>query len=90
MRPAARLLVAIEAFHLLAVVGQFAIDAGPPTLVAAVEGTTPAVTFLLSVGLFAVSGRVGEPAAGRRLPAKLALVGVMAAGVWLVSSEDRP
>ncbi len=60
-------------------------DAGTPSLVAAVEGTISGLTFLLSLALFALSRRYGEKEAGRRLVLKLVLVAAMAFGVWLVS-----
>lgn len=87
LRPAVRLIVVIELFHLLAVLaGQFAVNAGSPSLVAAVEATVPALTFLLSVLLFArTGGRYGESDARKRMPAKLLLVAVMAVGMWLVT-----
>jgi drug/metabolite transporter (DMT)-like permease len=86
LRPALRLIVVIELFHLLAVLaGQLAVNAGSPSLVAAAEATIPAFTFLLSLVLFARTGRYGEAEAGRRMPAKLTLVAVMTLGVWLVT-----
>lgn len=86
LRRAIRLIVLIEVFHLIALLlGQFAVAAGTPSRVAAAEATIPAFTFLMSVGLFAAFGRYGEAEARRHLGAKLVLVAILGAGVFLIS-----
>ena len=86
LRAAGGMLLVIEGVHLGAVfTGQLGVDAGSPSLVAAMEGTTSGLTFLLSLALYALTRRFGEEQAGRRLWLKLILVAVMALGVWMVS-----
>lgn len=86
IRRAAWLLIGIEVANLIAVAtSQYAISFGSPSLVASVEASIPAYTFLLSLVLYAVTRRYGEEEARHRLPAKLLLVAAMVFGVWLVS-----
>lgn len=86
IRPMMKFLVLIESANVIAVgISQYAVSFGRASLVAAVEAAIPAYTFAVSLLLYAVFGKYGEEAAKHRLPAKLALVGVMVVGVWLVS-----
>lgn len=80
------LLLGLETVNLVGVAtGQYAVSYGSPSLVAAVDSTIAAYTFLISMSLYAVFGKYGEAEAKENLPRKLLLVAVMAVGVWLVS-----
>jgi drug/metabolite transporter (DMT)-like permease len=86
LRPAFAMIVAIEVINLAALfLSQRAISLGVPSLVAAVESTIPAYTFLFSFVFVLITKRFGDPKALRRLPAKFLLGAVMAIGVWLLS-----
>jgi drug/metabolite transporter (DMT)-like permease len=79
-------LVGIEAVNLLALLlSQRAIDLGIPSLVAAVETTIPAHTFILSALMFSMTQRFGDSRSLLRLRLKIALLVVMIIGIWLVS-----
>ncbi len=80
------LLIAIEAINLLAVAAnQRALELGPASLVATVEATAPAFSFVLSAFLYGMTRKYGEPQAIQRLIPKLGLILMMAFGVWMVS-----
>ena len=86
IRPILRYLVAIEAANMAAIVtSQYAVSFGRASLVSSVEAAIPAYTFVVSLVLFRLFGKYGEPEAFQRLPAKAALVALMVVGVWLVS-----
>jgi len=86
LRPAIPMIVGIEIANLIALLmSQRAISLGDPSLVAAVESSIPAYTFVLAVLLLAMTKRFGDDEARHWLPFKLALVVVMAVGVWRVS-----
>lgn len=85
IRPAMRFLVVLELVNCAAVAcSQFAVAYGRPSLVAAVEATMPAFTFLFSMALFWRTGRFGEERARSRIVIKICLACVMAFGVWLL------
>jgi hypothetical protein len=86
LRSAISLLMLIEAADLLAIAtSHYAVNHGIPSLVAAVESTIPGYTFLFSFALYATTGKWGEQEARDHLFLKLALVVLLATGVWLVS-----
>lgn len=86
IREAYGLLLIIEAANLIAVAtSHYAVNHGIPSLVAAVESTIPGYTFLFSFALYATTGKWGEQEARDHLFLKLALVVLLAIGVWLVS-----
>lgn len=88
IRPAIGFLLFIEVVNIAAVgTSQFAVEAGSPSLVSAVEATMPAYTFFLALLLFRWTKSMGDEAAGRRFPLKIALSIVMGVGVWLVSGS---
>ena len=88
LKPAIPMLVGIEVINLVAYFfSQRAISLGAPSLVAAVESSIPAYTFVISAALFALIPRLGDPRAKERLWLKLLLVGAMAIGVGLVSDR---
>lgn len=89
IRPAIGFLLFIEVINIAAVgTSQFAVQAGRPSLVSAVEATMPAYTFFLALLLFRWTKSMGDEAAGRRLPLKIVLSIVMGVGVWLVSGAS--
>lgn len=80
------ILLVIELINLIALLmSQRAIALGVPSLVAAVETTIPAYTFILSVLLMRLSHRLCNPKALYRLRFKLLLLVGMMIGIWLVS-----
>jgi len=86
LRPAILMIVCIEIANLVALfMSQRAIDLGLPSLVAAVEASIPAYTFVLAIVLLATAKRYGDEEARHWLVFKFVLVAVMAVGVWLVS-----
>lgn len=86
IKPVWPFLLLIEVANLIAIgTSLYAVSFGSPSLVAAVEASIPAYTFLLSLFLFAVTRHLGEEEARHWLPLKLCLVGFMVFGVWLVS-----
>ena len=86
LRPAIPMIVGIEIANLIALfMSQRAIDLGVPSLVAAVEASIPAYTFVLAIVVLALTNRFGDEESRNWLVAKLLLVGFMALGVWLVS-----
>lgn len=76
----------IELINLVALLtSQRAIALGIPSLVAAVETTIPAYTFILSVGLYQFKFAWYDAKILRHLRLKLLLLGLMMIGIWLVS-----
>lgn len=87
LKPALGLILFIEVTNLIALmISQRAIDLGVPSIVAAVETAIPAYTFVLSSLLFLVTKRYGDEHSRKNLVRKLLLVGVMMAGMWMVSA----
>jgi drug/metabolite transporter (DMT)-like permease len=81
-----KFFVLIELANLAALASsQRAVSLGRPSLVAAVESTIPAYTFLLSMGLIVFLPKFGDPQSSKHLLSKLSLVGMMALSVWLVA-----
>lgn len=80
------LILLIEIANLIAIAtSQFAVNLAAPSLVSAVEASTPAYTFIVSLGLFAATKKYGEESAKKHLASKIFLVFNMVLGVWLVS-----
>ena len=78
--------IGIEAANLIALAfSQKAVDLGIPSLVAAVESTIPAYTFLISALLCLILPMIGDCNAMKKLPQKCAGIGLMIIGVLLVS-----
>lgn len=85
LRPAMHIFFGIEVINLFALASsQKAISLGNPSLVAAVETTVPAYTFLLSILLLKIWPPLGDPDALHKVFRKILLVALMAIGVWLV------
>ncbi len=79
-------LVMIEVANLLAVAAsQYAVEAGPAPLVATVEASLPAFTLGLSVLLYFLFRKFGDPESFQHISAKLTLTLLMLIGVWLIS-----
>lgn len=86
LRKAAFIFIFIEIFNLSALASsQKAVSLGSASLVAAVETTVPAYTFLLSLLLFSFGSRMGDALSEKKIYTKIALVAMMIFGVWLVS-----
>lgn len=82
----AKLFMLIELVNLAALASsQKAVSLGIPSLVAAVESTIPAYTFILSILLVIIAPKLGDPQSKTKLATKFSLVGVMTYGVLLVS-----
>lgn len=80
------LILLIEVANLIAIAtSQFAVNLAAPSLVSAVEASTPAYTFVISLSLYHLTKRYGEANAKRALAPKIFLVSIMVLGVWLVS-----
>lgn len=80
------LILLVEVANLIAIAtSQFAVNLAAPSLVSAVEASTPAYTFVISFSLFAMTKKYGEANAKRALLPKILLVSTMVLGVWLVS-----
>jgi drug/metabolite transporter (DMT)-like permease len=75
---ATKLFIAIEVINLIALAfSQRAVDLGIPSLVAAVESTIPAYTFLLLIILTILLPKFGDPTAKRNITKKLGLLILM-------------
>lgn len=86
IKPAINVFLIIEILNLCALAtSQKAIALGNPSLVAAVETSVPAYTFILSLILILFSSKFGDIETLKNLPLKFALVGLMIIGVFLVS-----
>jgi uncharacterized membrane protein len=86
LKPAAGILLGIEVINLFALAtSQRAVDLGIPSLVAAVETTIPAYTFILSIAMLSILPAFGDIESRAHLPKKLGLVGLMSAGVYLLA-----
>jgi uncharacterized membrane protein len=66
--------------------GQSAVKLGVPSLVSAIEASTPAYAFGLSL-LIATWQRRVDRETRRKLPVKWGLVGIMMLGVWLIGTS---
>ncbi len=86
LKPALPTVAGIEVVNLLAIYSRHrAVSLSHPSLIEAIATTQTAYTFLLSLLLYSLAPRLGDPQARRRLWAKLLLVGAMVFGVRLVS-----
>ncbi len=95
IKQALPIFVAIEVINLTALyAGQTAVKLGVPALVSAVEASTPAFTFGISmlintwkqrIDLRGIKRELHEPK--RKLSIKWGLVGLMIGGVWLVGMQ---
>jgi drug/metabolite transporter (DMT)-like permease len=86
LTPAVGILIGIEVINLLALASsQRAVDLGTPSLVAAVETTIPAYTFMLSIAMLSLLPMFGDTDSRKHLPKKLGLVGLMSAGVFMLA-----
>ncbi|GAB4386075.1 MAG: hypothetical protein Kow00121_51960 [Elainellaceae cyanobacterium] len=86
MQCSALVLFGIELLNLLALLlSQRAIALGIPALVAAVETTIPAYTFILSVVLYRFNLPLSDARVLHHFRLKLMLLGTMMAGICLVS-----
>jgi uncharacterized membrane protein len=85
IKPVFGLFILAEIANLLALASaQMAVNLGDPSLVAAVETTMPAFTFLLSI-FFISRLHISAQTLWHNFPHKITIVFVMALGVWLVS-----
>ncbi len=82
------IFIAIELINLVALYsGQIAVKLGVPVLVSAIEASTPAYAFGLSLLIATLRGQIdGETR--QKLPIKWGLVGLMMAGVWLIGTTS--
>jgi uncharacterized membrane protein len=79
--------ITIEIINLTALyTGQTAVKLGVPVLVSAIEASTPAFAFGISL-LIATCKRRIDRETNRKLPIKWGLVAVMMGGVWLISAR---
>lgn len=86
LKTAIHMFFGIELLNLFALAtSQRAISLGNPSLVAAVETTVPAYTFLLSIVFLKIYPKFGDTESLRHLLMKFFLVSLMALGVFLVA-----
>jgi drug/metabolite transporter (DMT)-like permease len=80
-----RVLVAIELLNWIALyLGQSAVKDGIPSLVSAIEASIPAFAFGLSMGIAFLNRQFDSYRKGLGL--KLAMIGLMMVGVWLIGT----
>jgi uncharacterized membrane protein len=88
IKQALPILMAIELVNWGALYcGQTAIKLGIPTLVAAIEASTPAYAFGLALLIARLQRRKVDRDAQRKLPIKWGLIGLMMTGVWLIGAS---
>jgi drug/metabolite transporter (DMT)-like permease len=81
-----RVLVAIELLNWVALyLGQSAVKDGIPSLVSAIEASIPAFAFGLSMGIAFLNRQFDSYRKGLGL--KLAMIGLMMVGVWLIGAS---
>jgi drug/metabolite transporter (DMT)-like permease len=87
VRPAIPIILGIEVVNLIALfLSQRAVSLGDPSLVAAVESSIPAYTFLITLLLLAATKRrYGDKQVRHWIELKFFMVAVMVCGVWFVS-----
>lgn len=86
LKKSAVLFLLIETANLCALAtSQKAISLGDPSLVAAVETSVPAYTFIMSLIFLLFGSKFGDAATYHKLHIKFILVIFMIIGVWLVS-----
>ncbi|OGJ54548.1 hypothetical protein A3D11_01770 [Candidatus Peribacteria bacterium RIFCSPHIGHO2_02_FULL_49_16] len=80
------IFLGIEFINLAALASsQGAVALGKASLVAAVESTMPAYTFVVSSAFFLWKPTLGDLRAHRRLPIKFSIIALMIAGVWITA-----
>ena len=86
IKQALPIFITIELINLVALyTGQTAVKLGVPVLVSAIEASTPAYAFGLSL-LIAIFQRRIDRETNRKLPTKWGLIGLMIMGVWLIGT----
>lgn len=86
IRPIFRLFLLIEGMNLLGYCAiELAVMLGSPSLVSAIETTTPGFVFVLSMVLASMSSVYGNPHTRHRLVVKFGSVAAMTLGVWLLA-----
>lgn len=86
LRSSVAIFVGVEIINLCALfTSQKAVDLGDPPLVAAVESTIPAYTFLFSFILLIFLPAFGDPVTRKHIIAKMLLVCMMVVGVYFVA-----
>ncbi len=84
IKSAVPVFIAIELINWVALyTGQIAVKLGVPVLVSAIQASTPAFAFGISL-LIAMSRRQIDTETKQNLPVKWSLVGLMIVGVWLI------
>lgn len=87
IKQALPVFIAIELINLMALyTGQLAVKFGIPVLVSAIEASTPAYAFGLSLLIAVCKQRVDRDSL-RNLPIKWGSIGVMMLGVWSIGSS---
>jgi drug/metabolite transporter (DMT)-like permease len=87
IKKALPILILIELINWAAFyAGQAAVNLGVPSLVSAIEASTPAYAFGLSL-LIATLRRQTDIDTRRKLPIKWGLVGMMMIGIWLIGAS---
>lgn len=93
IRQALRIFITIELINLVALyTGQIAVKLGVPVLVSAIEASTPAYAFGLSLLITTLQRRGVQPDLAensQKLPMKLGLVGLTIVGVWLLGTTEQ-
>ena len=83
---AGKLFVLVEFINVIALIcAQRAISLGDPSLVAAIETTIPAFTFINALLLLAYTKTLGDPRTKHKIHWKFGCIALMAIGVFLVS-----
>jgi hypothetical protein len=87
IKKALPILISIELINWAALyTGQTAVRLGNPSLVSAIEASTPAYAFGISL-LIATLQRQTDIDTRRKLPIKWGFVGVMMMGIWLIGAS---
>ena len=93
IRQALPIFITIELINLVALyTGQIAVKLGVPVLVSAIEASTPAYAFGLSLLITTLQRRGVQPDLAensQKLPMKLGLVGLTIVGVWLLGTTEQ-
>lgn len=95
IKQALPVFIAIELINLVALyTGQIAVKLGVPVLVSAIEASTPAYAFGLSLLITTMQGRYRRGVKhdldknSQKLPIKWGFVGLMMVGVWLIGTTE--
>ena len=93
IRQALPIFITIELINLVALyTGQIAVKLGVPVLVSAIEASTPAYAFGLSLLITTLQRRGVQPDLAensQKLPMKLGLVGLTIVDVWLLGTTEQ-